>query len=232
MTVDDLLEKLRIRLDDATSPYLWTDDELTGYLDEAHEEAAIRARLIEFDTQDAADTVIDQIQVVTGTAAYAKDSRIIEIRRVLYDGDLLIRTYGTELDDLYGDDWRSETGVPTHYLEGQTTIRLYPYPAEVLSGAPPAPINAEMLDLVGFRLPSGKLGETIQSPEIPAKDHVNLMDWAAHLAYLRPDAETVNQKLSDYYEARFTKEYGERLTAGQERKRHEARRKTVRYAGY
>lgn len=233
MTVDDLLEELRIRLDDTVSPYLWSDDELTKYLDKAHEEAAIRARLIEFDTQEDEDPAIDQIQVVTGTAAYAKDSRIIEIRRALYNGFLLVRTYETELDDLYGDDWRSEVGEPTHYIEKQSTVRLYPFPEEVLSDDPdPVPINAEILDLVGFRLPLGKLGESIQSPEIPLKDHANLMDWAAHLAYLRPDAETVNQKLADYYEAKFTKEYGERLTANQERKRHEARRKTVRYAGY
>lgn len=42
----EIIATFRSRVDDVASPYLWSDLDAIGYLDDAHREAAIRARLI------------------------------------------------------------------------------------------------------------------------------------------------------------------------------------------
>lgn len=221
MTSDELLEALRVRLDDAASPYLWSDDELLGYLDQAHEEAAIRGRLIPFDTRDTTP-VIAPTAIVAGTSEYAMDSKVIEVRRILVDAEPVGRTSDDLLDQFYGPEWESDTGTPTSVILRRTTLRLYP-----------TPVAAGTLHMQGFRLPQGQFltGEILE-PEIPPEEHYHLLDWASHMAYLKPDAETVNAQRADLFEARFEQRFGARFSANEERKRHETRSKTVRYAGY
>ena len=51
------------------------------------------------------------------------------------------------------------------------------------------------------------------SPDIDAKYHENLMDWAAHLAYMKTDSETLNLNLAKIYEQKFETSFGPLISA-------------------
>jgi len=46
------------------------------------------------------------------------------------------------------------------------------------------------------------------SPEIEEKYHEGLMDWAAYLAFKKPDSDTLNLNLAALYEKEFTAQFG------------------------
>jgi len=70
-----------------------------------------------------------------------------------------------------------------------------------------APSIAEPAYLVVSRIPL--LPFTLQtSPEVEEKYHEGLMDWAAHLAFMKPDSDTLNLNLSKLYEQAFETQFG------------------------
>ena len=217
----ELLERVRLRLDDSAEPYLWADDELLGYLSRAEAEAAVRAGLLPFDTRDA-DPVIAPIATVAGTREYALDPRVLRLDRAwLADDNRRLAVIGEdEMDRASGGDWETLAGTPVTAVLWADRLRLVPIPdaAGTLHGS-------------GVRLPAGPL--TLEgAPEIAPVFHLDLVDWALHLAYLKNDAETLNREKAADAAARFERVFGPRLTADQYRKRHERRARTVRYAGY
>ena len=217
----ELLERVRSRLDDSAEPYLWADDELLGYLSRAEAEAAVRAGLLPFDTRDA-DPVIAPIAIVAGTREYVLDPRVLRLDRAwLADDNRRLALVGEdELDRIGSWDWESLTGTPVYGVRWGDRIRLSPVPEA--SGT---------LHASGVRLPAGAL--TLEgAPEIAPVFHLDLVDWALHLAYLKNDAETLNREKAADAAARFERVFGPRLTADQYRKRHERRARTVAYAGY
>ena len=217
----ELLERVRSRLDDSAEPYLWADDELLGYLSRAEAEAAVRASLLPFDTRDA-DPVVAPIAVVAGTREYPLDARVLRVDRAwLADTNRRLALFGEdELDRMGPGDWESLTGTPVYGVRWADRIRLSPIPEA------PGTLHAS-----GVRLPAGEL--TLDgAPEIAPVFHLDLVDWALHLAYLKNDAETLNREKAADAAARFERVFGPRLTADQYRKRHERRARTVRYAGF
>jgi hypothetical protein len=55
------------------------------------------------------------------------------------------------------------------------------------------------------------------SPEINEQYHEGLLNWAAHLAYMKNDSETYNTDKAKYYENLFTAQFGELPNAYTER---------------
>jgi len=89
------------------------------------------------------------------------------------------------------------SGYPTYFInEPVNTITFVP-----------APPSIDTAYLVISRIPL--LPFTLQtSPEVEEKYHEGLMDWAAHLAFMKPDAETINLNLAQIYEQKFTQQFG------------------------
>jgi hypothetical protein len=222
MQVVDLLDQARLRLDDMAEPYLWSDDELLGYLSRAEEEAAIRASLLRFDTREASP-VIAPIAVVAGTREYALDARVLRLDRAWLQGGpfRLALVSEDQMERSCGSDWETLTGTPDTGVLWGTQLRLVPIPQA-----------ASTLHLSGYRLPSGPLALDGEAPEIAPSLHLDLLDWALHLAYLKNDAETLNREKAADAAGRFERVFGPRLTADQYRKRSERRARTVLYAGY
>lgn len=217
----ELLERVRSRLDDSAEPYLWADDELLGYVSRAEAEAAVRAGLLPFDTRDA-DPIIAPIAVLAGTREYPLDARVLRVDRAwLADSNRRLALVGEdEMDRTGSTDWELATGTPVCGVLWADRIRLSPIPDA-----------AGTLHASGVRLPAGPL--TLDgAPEIAPVFHLDLVDWALHLAYLKNDAETLNRDKAAEAALRFERVFGPRLTADQYRKRHERRARTVAYAGY
>lgn len=188
MTLGELRTALRWRLDDSAAPYLWPDEELNSYINQAVDEACFRARL----NIDSSSAAVTPVVVTAGVAEYALHSSIIDVLRVWdnVDNHKLIKTGFDELDQLY-PSWPSHEGPLMKYVldlnyyhatgdEDQThRLTIYPKPAKDTT-----------LSLTVYRLPLEPMASDGDVPEIPRQYHSDLLHWAAHLAYLKRDADT------------------------------------------
>lgn len=196
MTLDELITAFRFRMDDTKTPYLWDDDEIVSYVNQAVDEACIRARLLLDNTLT--------LSVVAGTAEYAVPDKVFFIERVaLPTNQALVKTNLDYLDNTVGKKWLTETGTPRAYFEdyNQHKLTLYPIPEE--NGT---------YKLTVYRTPTTALSAdlTTQSPEINAVFHADLLHWAAHLAYLKHDADTYSLEKSDHARGMFEMRFGRR----------------------
>ena len=112
MLLTDLITQCRVEAWDNATPPLFSDSELTQYLNEAQIEACIRKQLIRENTS----VVLTQFDILTGVRSYPLDTRMFEI---VY-ADLVpvgsststLRwplgiTTAEELDAVRGSNWRT-----------------------------------------------------------------------------------------------------------------------------
>jgi hypothetical protein len=93
-----------------------------------------------------------------------------------------------------------------------------------------APLAAQTLALIVSRLPA-PMEQAGDTPEIHARYHYRLLDWAMRCAYLKQDAETFNAKTAAFHQALFEQSFGGRPDANVQRKQREAAPTVVRYGG-
>lgn len=213
MNLADLIDAFRTRSDDAAgteSAQLWTDDEVTLYLNEAVNEAAERALLI----RDSTTPAVCSIAITTTDTDYALNPFILAIDRakLASDTDPLIRTTIDELDASYSGWETAVTGKPQGFIEDNGRIRLFPMSNKV-----------DTLALVVYRLPLVPLKVETDVPEIHARHHLRLVDWALRCAYLKQDSETLDKQKAAQYEAMFEASFGKRPDANVQRKQREHR---------
>lgn len=183
-------------LDDIAEPYLWSDEELLDYLDEAQEEAARRARLF----LDATTTAIVTITLVAGTAVYALDPRVIRVERARVVGqEMPLRLLLTRDLDARLANWEASIDpVSAAVVDWQTdSLRFV--------GIPQA---AGTVNLQVIRRPLEPLVNMDQELEIRQHHTRNLIHWIAHRAYQKRDAETYHHDKSEMHLGRFEAEFG------------------------
>jgi len=221
MTGQEMIVHLRGSvLDDSAAPYLWQDTELMRYLNYAEVQACRRAHLIidgttsnDNGTAATAGTMgqrpLCSLTIVADTATYILSPKILQIKRC----QLLSMAYPLvgpvtypEIDE-YISGWigtngtvgtAGSGGVPTYFLnEPGNTITFIQAP----SVSDTASLVVSRIPLTPFTISS--------SPEIAEKYHEGLMDWAAHLAYMKNDSDTLNINLAQVYAAKFAAQFGE-----------------------
>jgi hypothetical protein len=100
------------------------------------------------------------------------------------------------------------SGFPTYFLnEPGNTITFIRAPSSITT----ASLVVSRIPLVPFTLQT--------SPEIEEKYHEGLMDWAAHLAYMKNDSDTLNLNLAKLYENKFDQQFGKLPDAYSDRMR-------------
>lgn len=185
MTLLEILTEFRARTTDTSAPYLWSDAELVGYLNEAINEAAEEAWLF----KDSLTAAICQktILAIDATPSYALDSRVLRVlsARIVGQSQPLIRKFKIQMDSLY-PGWESATpATPRFYLTDYSEgyITLYPKSSA----------NATLAMTV-MRLPKDQmsLGSMSASPEIHFRYHRDLVDGMLARAYNKEDSETLD----------------------------------------
>lgn len=199
MTLGELVELARNELDDATQPYLWSDQELIEFFADAENEAARRARLL----IDSTTAEICEIAVVANTAEYELDSRVLFIRRATLDYQRMRRASYRDLD-AHLTGWEQDEGNTSHFITDLDTgkVRLYPIPTE----------NATLRMTVA-RLPLEEMNALDDTPELKAHYHRSLRFWAMYRAYMKQDSETYNKGRADNALALFEQEFGKKSSA-------------------
>lgn len=206
-------------LDDVTIPYLWPDTELLRLANYAEVQACRRAHLI-IDATTASDSgtaatagTLGQkplcvLPIVANQSVYNLSPKILQVKRM----QLASMTYPLrgplhypQVDEEFAGWWGTNGtvgtcgsgGYPDAFLnEPGNTVTLLLGP----SVNDTAYLTVSRIPLMSFGLKT--------SPEIDEKYHIDLCDWAAHLAFMKPDSETMNLDLAKYYEDVFTKKFG------------------------
>lgn len=204
-----LRQALRHRLDDHGLPPLWDDAEYNEALSEAVQQACTRARLL----KESVDPELTRIELIEGQSLYTLHPKVLAISTagLLVAKRMCELTTVKQMDrDFPGYQVRgSESGSRDTYLvldEQKGHIRVWPTPA-----APADPLQPETLVLTVWRLPTEleALDTDSDEPPLPAHMHMDLLDWAEHLLYLKTDAETRDVGRSNEAAGRFAAKFGE-----------------------
>lgn len=223
MTPQELIDHLRGEiLDDLAEPQLWTDENLVRYLNAAVNEACERAWLIE----DRLTVACCVIPLVAGQAEYQLHKSVFKVKRAAWGREILAPTSTEDLDDDHFG-WENAQGRPEAYIESSSnSIRLSRLPRAADVAATPT------LQLTVYRTLLAPL--TIESnldaelTDIKAIYQLRLLWWAAHLAFLKRDAESFDPARANEFEAMFTRAFGQRRDANVERKHRDRRPPVVR----
>lgn len=192
MNLDGLEARCRSDAKDETAPYLWSSAEWTAGLNEAENEACIRSRLIE-DEEIAGVMTAGDPYVVLPEKAFSVS------RAVIVGGNRLRLIERHELDLCGSLQWETETGTPDRAYRTGNRLRLVPIPVEDGS-----------LSISAFCTPSSPMVSGSDVPEIAARLHHHLVDWALRNAYLKADVDTFDPAAAARHEAEFARVFGPR----------------------
>ena len=212
MTLAELISQFRTDSQDNRAPYLSSDDNVTLWLNEAQEDAAVRANLI----FDADTDAVCQIAVVAGTASYSLHTSIFRVTRAAFtptgstqDPIELVLTDRKE-QDRTRPGWRYLTEEPRHVIVDDTKISFACLPD-----------TSGTLDLEVYRAPLVAMAAAVVGPpavaavgpEIARAHHRFLPLWALHRHFSQPDAEVHDPGRAEKAEKAFTRQFGERPDA-------------------
>lgn len=224
MRVSQLLQAFRIRVDDRTEDYLWPDDWFIAALNEAMDEACIRAKLL----TDSNTPDVCHLAVVADQTVYPLDPRVIDVLQVRLDTSrCTLDRMGYEQMIYLQATSNGSSGMPIGYaIEGMPETGL-----KLLLDRPIDPVayatlrmTVERKQLQELRLPVTGPSPIDDTPEINASLHRKLLHWVAHLAYDTRDGDAQAPQLSAVAEAKFDAAFGIRQSAKNEkiRLRHHA----------
>lgn len=209
MTLAELRAQLRNRLDDLAGKLLWSNVELDAYINEAYFEAVERSMML-------SDSI--ELPLVANQAGYIVTGALrIDAVHVLGQARPLAKRSAFDLDREY-PSWRVRAaGTPESFIPVDDRLTLWPAPAAV--GAARVEFR---------RMPLALLEDDTDEPEIPARYHLRMLDWALHLSYDKRDADGNDPARAQLYANRFTESFGERLTARQQTARSDGRKHVTR----
>ncbi len=220
MTGKELIVHMRESvLDDTAIPYLWSDTELLRFLNYAEVQACRRAHLIidatttnDSGTAATASTAGQKplcvLTIIGDQAVYNLSPKILQVKRC----QLKSLTYPlrgplhySQIDEEFSGWWGTNGTVGTCGSGGYPEAFLNE-PGNTITFLQ-APSTSDTAYLVVPRLPL--ISFTLQtSPEIDERYHIDLCDWAAKLAFSKPDSDAFNLVLAKQYEDSFTEKFG------------------------
>lgn len=206
MNRGSLKGEFRVRAQDTKKPYLWPDDELDVWFDEAETEAAVRALLI----VDSAELSVVLGDTVLDLPSGAFDIQYAELRAA--DGSVyeIVGATRRELDK-FRAGWRTRSDLPKEYVLEDKTLTL---------GAVADAAYTLYIDF--YRVPKGMEDDDAE-PEINEIHHSNLVDWVLYRAYSKPDADALDPGKSKEAEGAFISYFGRRSNANMRRKQNAGR---------
>lgn len=198
MTLGDLIGRFRSAANDKVQPYFWSDEEVTDWLNDAEQEAAIRGRLIHENSREA----MTKADIDAGQSTLNLHATVYEITSIAWQQEgqeypqPLTLTSSEALDRDLGN-WRYRKGKPLYAIQSDKTIRLVP-----------APEVAGQVLLEGYRLPRRPMEDMDDSPEINSAHHRHLVCWAMYIGFSIPDAELFDQRRADIAKEEFESYFG------------------------
>lgn len=191
-TLAELVARWRLRLDDNSSPYLWSNQELTDYMNVCINSLCREIPIIE----DATTASICQVAVSIGSEILSISDRIVWLKRAKLDSDTRPLSFASvDYMDQNIDDWEDAAGADVQYLitDGVGTDKVRIYPPSLVT---------DTLRLSVVRLPLADMvyaSDSASVPEIPSKYQDLLDNGVMYYAYLKQDTDTMDMKKADYH---------------------------------
>lgn len=195
--LDELITKFRQEMEDTVEPYLWSEDEITDYLDEAED-----------DFTSEVDVLLDRITIdyVADDQTVAIPSYVNRVREVKGDDGRKLSLLNLEQFEMHvkADDygkwtvprnWEADTGVrPTALITDWdfTEARMYPIPTQ--DGT---------LTLNVYRRPVLPLADRGELEVSDRRHQRCILLKARALGYRKHDSEAFNPQLAEEFEVRF-----------------------------
>lgn len=222
MKLRDLLNELRLNIlndrsdrTSGSSDYLWTDETLVRYINEAQRRFAVRSLVI----RDGTTPEVTQVTLRTGVSEYELHPSIIAVisaklptarRDLVRTGHSVLAGARQQSDNWdMSEVYEQQPGPTLAYStdeevsaadEGSMTLvtmRVFP--------APSAAENGTVLQLRVVRKPLDDLvpSNLMAVPEIPLDHHMEMLDWAAYLALRIVDHDAGDAKRAADFAASF-----------------------------
>jgi hypothetical protein len=208
MKLSELRTLFRSNTADTVRPYLFPDEDIDLWLNEAENEAALRASLI----HEASDASICSIAVAAALGTYPLHEAVFMVTAAYFTatGDdtdpVTLALSDRHEQDRVRKGWRTLSDEPTALIVEDTRMLLNCLPA-----------TAGVLAIECYRAPLKPMVQDNDTPEIGALHHRHLAAWAEHRAYSRPDTETFDANRGERAKAEFTRQFGERPDADMRR---------------
>lgn len=197
MTLEELIRRFRVLAMDKAQPYLFADEDVIDWLNDAQRQACIRGRLLREDANPA----VCEIALTPGQRTYPLHKSVYEIinaRIVPVSGrSRTVFLASREWMDGNMPDWRDEQGQAEFAIQDDTSIRVV---GVITTG--------DKLVIECYRTPLKVLANDVDKPEIHEAHHEHLIQWALHKAFSVVDADTFDPQRSDRSEAAFTNYFG------------------------
>lgn len=201
MTLEELIQEFRNKTTDTKVPYLWSDDEIIGYANDAEQDACRRAHLLIDSSGEAA-----QAPVYANDPLVELDDRVISVRRARMASSsipLAPKTVRSMDDAVPG--WDSATpSSPVVFIPDWQTGSLYLFP--------PSSTDSTMMMTVA-RLPMNDMVKMKDKPEIKPRYHKGLVNGMLYRGYIKQDADTFDKAKAEFYEMLFIQEFGQKNSA-------------------
>jgi len=199
----------------------WSNEELTNFINEAIRKACRSSYLLK-DSQSAFN-----ITLIDLTSDYILDSRIIRVKSAR------LVTTGKRLTQIsYEDIWDETTiamreGKPSHYYVDSITglVSVYPIPT-IASGL-------EDIQFITYREELSQLSwedDNEATPEINPRFHMSILNYAAYLAYLKDEANSLDPARAQQFLSLFYQDFDD-TSVHAEVRRVRNKRGTVAYGG-
>jgi len=225
MNTTELKDYFRSQVRDDVRPYLWSDEEIMVYMNDAQN---MFCRLSSFTIPDATSDVT-QVTVTAGEPYSEIDSSIITVRSamLLSNRRKLEVVSPEDLDRLTRADYNQYTRFIDDMSVGPVTAMVIGVEPGLVRWVQ-VPDADDTVSLSVYRRPVQPLTADGQELEIPAEHHIHLVLWMKRLAYDKHDADTYDPKASQTASAAFTA-YCEQARREWDLYKHKHR--TVAYGG-
>lgn len=224
----ELMDRFRLDVVDTALPYLWTDEEVVSYADDAYRMfVRLTGGIADFTTEE-----VVRIPLVTGEELYGTHNSILRVMTATLESD------GTEIKVLNATDlpnlftnvtdygqlrtlaMKNTPGLPKYLIVGMQRNL-----AKVIQ----IPVVDDAILLYVYRLPLVHIVDGSHPlDEIEEDHHIHLLKWMKSLAYNKQDAETFDKTKAKEAEDAF-RTYC--LQCKTEWERYKAKVRVVQYAG-
>lgn len=200
----DIATEFRSEMRDEQSPYLWSDNDVLRYMNEAIRQICLKAwgladeMTVTFPANSQTPVLVSK-RVLRFNAAFGPDGRRLEFRSVAESPDMYLRSAG-KLCALVQD-------VEEH--------KLVPYPA---------PNTDTDVRFQVYRLPLEDLKaiNVFEEIELSDESRIGIVHYMRHLAFLKTDAETYDRGKADDFLGLFDR-FADEYRRERERRYHHTR---------
>lgn len=198
MTLGELLRRFRTLADDNVAPYLWDTKDVTDWLSDAQEQAAIRGRLLREDQEPGICSILlDPTKHTYRLHPVVVEIIFLQLLPANGERGIPLELVSRDWLDAERPDWRDDPNPPRFAIQDDVSLRIV---GRIEVG--------DSLRLECYRLPLKPLSHAAEEPELHRAHHVHLVNWALHRAFSVPDAEKFDPVRGDNAEKAFTQYFG------------------------